>query len=78
MTARGRQSEHSRGMLNDHVRHQERVLFPLIEESLPAADLEALAQGIEEAERSESGANPLRSPSTQGNPAGVARRSATR
>lgn len=39
-------------MLNDHVRHEERVLFPLIEESLPAAELDALAQGIDEAERS--------------------------
>ena len=39
-------------MLNDHVRHEERVLFPLIEESLPADELTELAQGIEEAERS--------------------------
>jgi len=39
-------------MLNDHVRHEERVLFPLIEESLPPAELEALAQRIDEAEHS--------------------------
>lgn len=39
-------------ILNEHVRHEERVLFPLIERSLPAAELEALAQRIEEAESS--------------------------
>ena len=39
-------------MLNDHVRHEERVLFPMIEARLPAAELAALAQGIDEAERS--------------------------
>ncbi|HEX6585252.1 MAG TPA: hemerythrin domain-containing protein [Solirubrobacterales bacterium] len=39
-------------MLNDHVRHEERVLFPLIEESLPPRELEELAQRVEEAERS--------------------------
>jgi hemerythrin-like domain-containing protein len=39
-------------MLNDHVRHEERVLFPLIEESLPPAELEALTQRIDEAEHS--------------------------
>ena len=63
-------------MLNDHVRHEERVLFPLIEESLPPAELAALAQGIEEAEGS--GAYPLRSPSAQGNREGADRRSASR
>jgi hemerythrin-like domain-containing protein len=39
-------------MLNDHVRHEERVLFPLIEESLPTDELVELAQRVEEAERS--------------------------
>jgi hemerythrin-like domain-containing protein len=39
-------------MLSDHVRHEERVLFPLIEESLPPRELEELAQRVEEAERS--------------------------
>ena len=39
-------------LLNDHVRHEERVLFPLIESSLPGAELEELAQRVDEAERS--------------------------
>lgn len=39
-------------MLNEHVRHEERVLFPLIEESLPPGELAELAQRVEEAERS--------------------------
>jgi hemerythrin-like domain-containing protein len=38
-------------LLNDHVRHEERVLFPLIEERLSAARLDVLAQRIDEAER---------------------------
>lgn len=39
--------------LNDHVRHEERVLFPLIEEALTEAELESLTQRVEEAERSD-------------------------
>jgi hemerythrin-like domain-containing protein len=39
-------------LLNDHVRHEERVLFPLIEERLTSAELSDLAQRVEEAERS--------------------------
>jgi hemerythrin-like domain-containing protein len=39
-------------LLNDHVRHEERVLFPLIEERLEPDRLDALAQRIGEAERS--------------------------
>ena len=39
-------------LLNDHVRHEERVLFPMIEERLPRDQLAELAQRIEEAERS--------------------------
>jgi hemerythrin-like domain-containing protein len=39
-------------LLNEHVRHEERVLFPLIEQRLPPEELDALAQEIEEAERS--------------------------
>ena len=39
-------------MLNDHVRHEERVLFPMIEERLAPAELERLAQRMDEAERS--------------------------
>jgi hypothetical protein len=38
-------------VLSDHVRHEEWVLFP-VEEALSEADLEALAQSVEEAERS--------------------------
>ena len=39
-----------RETLNDHVRHEERVLFPMIEEALPADELARLAQRIDEAE----------------------------
>jgi hemerythrin-like domain-containing protein len=39
-------------MLSDHVRHEERVLFPMIEEALSADELDRLAQRIDEAERS--------------------------
>jgi hemerythrin-like domain-containing protein len=39
-------------LLADHVRHEERVLFPLIEEAMPEAALAEMAQEIEEAERS--------------------------
>lgn len=38
-------------MLDEHVRHEERVLFPMIEETLPAGDLQALAERIAAAER---------------------------
>lgn len=34
-----------------HIRHEERVLFPLIEETLPADDLATLGAAIEAAER---------------------------
>ena len=37
--------------LSDHVRHEERVLFPLIEEALSEDELVKLAQRVEEAER---------------------------
>jgi hemerythrin-like domain-containing protein len=39
-------------LLNDHVRHEERVLFPMIEQALSDEELARLAQDIEEAERS--------------------------
>jgi hemerythrin-like domain-containing protein len=39
-------------LLSDHVRHEERVLFPAIEEALTDEELARLAQRIEEAERS--------------------------
>ncbi len=39
-------------MLSDHVRHEERVLFPMIEAALPEDELDRLARAIEEAERS--------------------------
>ena len=39
-------------LLAEHVRHEERVLFPLLEERLSSDRLDALAQGMEEAERS--------------------------
>ncbi|HEY7152195.1 MAG TPA: hemerythrin domain-containing protein [Solirubrobacterales bacterium] len=39
-------------LLKDHVRHEERVLFPAIEQALPPEELERLAQRTEEAERS--------------------------
>lgn len=38
--------------LDDHVRHEERVLFPMIEEALSEEELSALAQRVDEAERS--------------------------
>ena len=38
--------------LADHVRLEERELFPLIEETLPAADLAAVAAALEQAEHS--------------------------
>jgi len=38
--------------LSAHVRHEERVLFPMIEEALSDEELARLAQGIDEAERS--------------------------
>jgi hemerythrin-like domain-containing protein len=37
--------------LTDHVRLEERRLFPLIERAMPAAELAALASALEEAER---------------------------
>jgi hemerythrin-like domain-containing protein len=39
-------------ILTDHVRHEERVLFPMIEEALSDDELAALAQRVDEAERS--------------------------
>jgi hemerythrin-like domain-containing protein len=36
--------------LRDHIRHEEDVLFPLIERTLPAADLVALGEAIARAE----------------------------
>jgi hypothetical protein len=36
--------------LGDHVRHEERVLFPLIEAALPADRLSSLAAAVEAAE----------------------------
>jgi hemerythrin-like domain-containing protein len=38
--------------LADHVRHEERILFPMIENGLPDEELSRLAQRVEEAERS--------------------------
>jgi hemerythrin-like domain-containing protein len=38
--------------LHEHIRHEERVLFPLIEEALPDDELSALAEALERAERS--------------------------
>jgi hypothetical protein len=37
--------------LDDHIRHEERVLFPLIEESLERDELSALGAAVEAAER---------------------------
>ena len=37
--------------LDAHIRHEERVVFPLIEESLEAAELDALGAAIADAER---------------------------
>jgi len=39
-------------ILSEHVRHEERVLFPMIEDALSEDELDALAQRIDEAERS--------------------------
>lgn len=39
--------------LAQHIRHEERTLFPLIEEALPEAELTALAQAIAVAEGSD-------------------------
>jgi hemerythrin-like domain-containing protein len=36
--------------LDAHVRHEERVLFPLIEEALPDDELVRVARGVEEVE----------------------------
>ena len=36
--------------LDKHVRHEERVLFPLIEEALPEEELVRVARGVEEVE----------------------------
>jgi iron-sulfur cluster repair protein YtfE (RIC family) len=36
--------------LEGHIRHEERVLFPLIEETMPKDELEALAAAVERAE----------------------------
>jgi hemerythrin-like domain-containing protein len=37
--------------LEDHIRHEERVLFPLIEQALPAEELAELAEAVERAEQ---------------------------
>jgi iron-sulfur cluster repair protein YtfE (RIC family) len=39
--------------LHDHIRHEERVLFPLIEEALPGPELARLPEALERAERGE-------------------------
>jgi hemerythrin HHE cation binding domain-containing protein len=39
------------GLLGDHIRLEERQLFPLIERAIPAAQLAALAAHLEQAER---------------------------
>lgn len=39
-------------LLDEHVRHEERVLFPWVEEAMPSDALAALADRIEAAERS--------------------------
>ena len=38
--------------LERHIRHEERVLFPMIEDALPADELEDLAAAVERAETS--------------------------
>jgi hemerythrin-like domain-containing protein len=38
-------------LLRGHIRHEERVLFPMIEEALPEAELSELASAVERAER---------------------------
>jgi hemerythrin-like domain-containing protein len=40
--------------LDKHVRHEERVLFPLIEEALPEDELTRVARGVDEVERAAS------------------------
>jgi iron-sulfur cluster repair protein YtfE (RIC family) len=35
-------------LLHDHIRHEERILFPLIEEALPEPELAALAAALGE------------------------------
>ena len=51
-TAPGLELLHSVGKrLHDHIRHEERVLFPLIEEALPESALSELAVALERAER---------------------------
>ena len=37
-------------ILEEHIRHEERVLFPCIEQALPPPELEVLARAIERAE----------------------------
>jgi hemerythrin-like domain-containing protein len=37
-------------LLGHHIRHEERVLFPLIEDALPPDELERLAAALQEAE----------------------------
>ena len=37
--------------LQQHIRHEERVLFPLIEQALPNDELWAIADALEQAER---------------------------
>ena len=41
-------------ILEGHVRHEERVLFPLIEQALPPRELESLARAIARAEDEDS------------------------
>ena len=38
------------GLLADHVRVEERELFPLIEQAMPADDLAVVASALEQAE----------------------------
>jgi iron-sulfur cluster repair protein YtfE (RIC family) len=40
------------GRLAQHIRHEERILFPAIEAALPDAELSELARALERAERS--------------------------
>lgn len=44
--------------LERHIRHEERVLFPLIEESLSGPELESLGASVERAERRRGDAGP--------------------
>jgi iron-sulfur cluster repair protein YtfE (RIC family) len=39
--------------LHRHIRHEERVVFPLIEEAVPEPELSDLAAGVQQAERSQ-------------------------